>query len=159
MHIDYHQLGLEYKLFSCEILHNRGLCYLYLGDRDLGRKDIEMAIQEKQTPEHERISDALSSKKWRKCEFFQLQPGKIFRPSSDKIKNVKKKDYLGKSALISSVDNSDTHTGFKGAAERRVVFSTKTRRKSNRLRQQVRPGFRFCHGQPLPTSQQEARKV
>ncbi|KAI7541989.1 hypothetical protein KC343_g16570, partial [Hortaea werneckii] len=32
--IDYDQLGLKFKLYSCEVLFNRGLCYIYLQSRD-----------------------------------------------------------------------------------------------------------------------------
>ena len=34
--IDYEQLGLKFKLYSCEVLFNRGLCYIYLQQRDAG---------------------------------------------------------------------------------------------------------------------------
>jgi len=38
--IDYEQLGLKFKLFACEVLFNRGLCYIYLSQLDQGMQDL-----------------------------------------------------------------------------------------------------------------------
>lgn len=35
-YIDYDQLGLKFKLYSCEVLFNRGLCYVYLQQEEPG---------------------------------------------------------------------------------------------------------------------------
>ena len=57
--INYEQLGLKYKLFSCEVLFNRGLCYVYLKQKGIGIADLKFAAQEKQTPEHDVIDEAI----------------------------------------------------------------------------------------------------
>jgi hypothetical protein len=54
-------LGLDYKLYSCEILFNRGICYMHLGEEELGRKDFETASKEKQLPDHARVDLTLSA--------------------------------------------------------------------------------------------------
>ena len=46
-HIDYDQLGLKYKLHSCEALFNRGLCYVYLQATETGLQDMLHASKEK----------------------------------------------------------------------------------------------------------------
>ncbi|KAG5999374.1 hypothetical protein E4U43_002101 [Claviceps pusilla] len=58
--IDYTQLGLEFKLFACETLFNRGLCYIYLGQRDVGMNDLLYASQEKKLDHHDVIDEAIS---------------------------------------------------------------------------------------------------
>ena len=45
--IDYTQLGLEFSLCSCEVLFNRGLCYIYLQQMDAGIQDLKYASKEK----------------------------------------------------------------------------------------------------------------
>jgi tetratricopeptide (TPR) repeat protein len=57
--IDYEQLGLKFRLFSCEVLFNRGLCYVYLRQMGPGVQDLEFAAREKVTPDHDVINDAV----------------------------------------------------------------------------------------------------
>ena len=58
-YIDYEQLGLKFKLFSCEVLFNRGLCYIYLQQKVAGMADLSYAAKEKVTPDHDVIDDAI----------------------------------------------------------------------------------------------------
>ncbi len=58
-YIDYEQLGLKFKLYSCEVLFNRGLCYIYLQQREAGMGDLSYAVKEKVTPDHDVIDDAI----------------------------------------------------------------------------------------------------
>src|SRR6201996_3042482 len=53
--IDYSQLGLLFKLYSCEVLFNRGLCYIYLQQKDAGLQDLTYAAKEKAVPDHDVI--------------------------------------------------------------------------------------------------------
>ena len=57
--IDYDQLGLKFKLFACETLFNRGLCYIYLQQMDAGMQDLGFAANEKATEDHEVIDEAI----------------------------------------------------------------------------------------------------
>jgi tetratricopeptide (TPR) repeat protein len=57
--IDYEQLGLKFRLFSCEVLFNRGLCYIYLRQMNPGIQDLEYASKEKVTTDHDVIDDAI----------------------------------------------------------------------------------------------------
>ena len=61
-YIDYEQLGLKFRLYSCEVLFNRGLCYMYLQQDAAGLQDFEYAVREKMTPDHEVIDDAIREK-------------------------------------------------------------------------------------------------
>lgn len=57
--IDYQQLGLKFRLYSCEVLFNRGLSYVYLGHKGDGMKDLEFSAKEKVTPDHDVIDEAI----------------------------------------------------------------------------------------------------
>lgn len=57
--IDYEQLGLKFKLYSCEVLFNRGLCYIYLQQKDAGIQDLTFAAKEKVVPDHDVIDEAI----------------------------------------------------------------------------------------------------
>jgi tetratricopeptide (TPR) repeat protein len=60
--IDYDQLGLKFRLFSCEVLFNRGLCYIYLRQFGPGLQDLQYAAKEKVTPDHEVIDEAIKER-------------------------------------------------------------------------------------------------
>ena len=57
--IDYAQLGLLFKLYSCEVLFNRGLCYIYLQQKDAGMQDLAYAVKEKVVEDHNVIDEAI----------------------------------------------------------------------------------------------------
>lgn len=57
--IDYEQLGLKFRLYSCEVLFNRGLCYIYDQQIETGMKDLEYAANEKQVEDHNVIDEAI----------------------------------------------------------------------------------------------------
>jgi len=57
--IDYEQLGLKFKLHSCEVLFNRGLCYVYLQQKDAGMQDLHFASKEKAVLDHDVIDEAI----------------------------------------------------------------------------------------------------
>ena len=61
-YIDYEQLGLKFRLYSCEVLFNRGLCYVYLQQDAAGMQDFDYAVKEKMTPDHDVINDAIREK-------------------------------------------------------------------------------------------------
>lgn len=56
---DYSQLGLGYRLELAEVLFNRGLCLVYLGDMEEGMQAMQEAAKHKVAPEHEVIEEAI----------------------------------------------------------------------------------------------------
>ena len=127
-YINYEQLGLKFRLFSCEVLFNRGLCYVYLQQKEAGMADLTYASREKVEMErHEVIDDAikeeaevspplmksydLSDLEDKGYTVFTIPVGIIYRPNAAKVKNLKSKNYLGKARLIAA---SDQRTGFGG---------------------------------------------
>ncbi len=56
---DYSQLGLGYRLELAEVLFNRGLCLVYLGDVEDGMQTMQEAAKYKAAPDHEVIEEAI----------------------------------------------------------------------------------------------------
>lgn len=116
-YIDYDQLGLKFKLYSCEALFNRGLCYIYLQAREAGMNDLIFAGKEKETDDHDVIDEAIKEQA-EGYTVFSIPVGVVYRPNASKVKNLKTKDYLGKARLIASTDKTNTHTNFTGSEKK-----------------------------------------
>lgn len=56
---NYEQLGLKFKLYSAEVLFNRGLALIYMGRVDEGLELMEEGRRSKATDEHNVIDDAI----------------------------------------------------------------------------------------------------
>lgn len=112
--IDYEQLGLKFKLYSCEVLFNRGLCYIYLQQRDAGMQDLSFAAKEKVVPDHDVIDEAIREEA-EGYTVFSIPVGIVYRPNDAKVKNLKTKDYLGKARLVAASDRQNAFTGFAGS--------------------------------------------
>ncbi|KAF9176665.1 hypothetical protein BGZ51_009869, partial [Haplosporangium sp. Z 767] len=122
MVIDYTQLGLDFKLYSCQVLFNRALCYIELGEMDQGMTDLWRATREKQTKDHDILDQALRDR-GQDSTVFTVPQGVLYRPAESKIKNAKKKDYLGNSKVIAAVDTTDQFAGFAGKSAWQVQMS------------------------------------
>ncbi|KAK7417510.1 hypothetical protein QQZ08_011592 [Neonectria magnoliae] len=111
--IDYAQLGLLFKLYSCEVLFNRGLCYIYLQQIDAGMQDLTYAVKEKVVEDHNVIDEAIREQA-EGYTVFSIPVGVVYRPNEAKVRNLKTKDYLGKARLVAASDRSNAFTGFAG---------------------------------------------
>ena len=60
--INYEQLGLKFKLYSAEVLFNRALSQVYMGNVEQGLAEMEEARKEKATEEHNVIDDAINDR-------------------------------------------------------------------------------------------------
>ncbi|TWU72346.1 hypothetical protein ED733_001972 [Metarhizium rileyi] len=112
--IDYAQLGLLFKLYSCEVLFNRGLCYIYLDQKDTGMQDLSYAVKEKVVEDHNVIDEAIREDA-EGYTVFSIPVGVVYRPNEAKVRNLKTKDYLGKARLVAASDRSNAFTGFAGS--------------------------------------------
>ncbi|KAL1955492.1 hypothetical protein VTO42DRAFT_8518 [Malbranchea cinnamomea] len=116
--IDYEQLGLKFQLYSCEVLFNRGLSYIYLNQIETGMKDLEYASKEKTKPEHDVIDEAIRERA-EGYTVFSIPVGVVYRPSPAKVKNLKTKEYLGKARLVAAANPTNVSTGFEGTEMKR----------------------------------------
>lgn len=112
--IDYAQLGLLFKLYSCEVLFNRGLCYIYLQQVDAGMQDLNYAVKEKVVEDHNVIDEAIREQA-EGYTVFSIPVGVVYRPNEAKVRNLKTKDYLGKARLVAASDRANAFTGFTGS--------------------------------------------
>ncbi|KAL2760908.1 hypothetical protein ACRALDRAFT_2039446 [Sodiomyces alcalophilus JCM 7366] len=112
--IDYAQLGLLFKLYSCEVLFNRGLCYIYLQQKEAGMQDLSYAAKEKVVEDHNVIDEAISEEA-EGYTVFSIPVGVVYRPNEAKVRNLKTKDYLGKARLVAASDRANAFTGFAGS--------------------------------------------
>ncbi|SPO02896.1 related to NADPH oxidase cytosolic protein p67phox [Cephalotrichum gorgonifer] len=112
--IDYAQLGLLFKLYSCEVLFNRGLCYIYLQQKEAGLQDLNYALKEKVVEDHNVIDEAIKEEA-EGYTVFSIPVGVVYRPNEAKVRNLKTKDYLGKARLVAASDRSNAFTGFAGS--------------------------------------------
>ena len=111
--IDYAQLGLLFKLYSCEVLFNRGLCYVYLQQKEPGMQDLLYAVKEKVVEDHDVIDEAIRDEA-DGYTVFSIPVGVVYRPNEAKVRNLKTKDYLGKARLVAASDRHNVFTGFAG---------------------------------------------
>lgn len=130
--IDYEQLGLKFKLYSCEVLFNRGLCYIYLQQRDAGLQDLSFAAKEKVVPDHDVIDEAINEAA-EGYTVFSIPVGIVYRPNEAKVKNLKTKDYLGKARLVAASDRANAFTGFAGSEAKKGATIAKDDRPEDKL--------------------------
>ncbi|XP_068199998.1 neutrophil cytosol factor 2 [Antennarius striatus] len=111
--IDYKALGLRYKLYACEVLHNVALVEAHLGNWEKAQKNLVKALDYKTDVKLNIIDRALQStlkqKLFKPVEF----PSKVlFKPNKHYVAELEKKDYLGKAKVVASVVPQDQFSGF-----------------------------------------------
>lgn len=111
--INYEQLGLQFRLYSAEVLFNKGLCLIYMGRGEQGMQDMQEARNEKVTEEHNVIDEAIRDG-GEGYTVFSIPVGILYRPPENKMKNAKPKDYLGKAKLVAAESVDEAYTTFTG---------------------------------------------
>jgi hypothetical protein len=110
-------------------------------------QDFTTAMKEKQTDEHSVIDEAYADRgdvslPWSALftffrpltspsraqgyTVFSIPVGVLFRPSANKIKNLKTKNYLGQAKLVAATDTRDAFTGFSGAYRHNTIALNST---------------------------------
>jgi len=130
--INYTQLGLAFKLYSAEVLFNKGLSLIYLGQTEEGMAELQDATSQKATEEHGVIDEAIRDR-GEGYTVFSIPVGVLYRPSENKLKNAKTRDFLGKAKLVASENPNEAYTTFTGVT---------------RLRQGVSPSNVFIDNSP-----------
>uniref|UniRef100_A0A8D0G536 Neutrophil cytosolic factor 2 n=1 Tax=Sphenodon punctatus TaxID=8508 RepID=A0A8D0G536_SPHPU len=105
--IDYKILGLQFKLFACEILYNIALMHANLEEWKKAEEHLIRAMGMKTEPRHNKIDKAMESiLKQRLFEPVAVPTGKLFRPNEKQVAQLEKKDYLGKATVRNSLDGA-----------------------------------------------------
>jgi hypothetical protein len=138
--IDYDQLGLKFKLYSCEVLFNRGLCYIYLQQKDAGLQDLVFAAREKAVLDHDVIDEAIREQA-EGYTVFSIPVGVIYRPNEAKVKNLKKQDYLGKARLVAAHEQQHTDPRRRAALAAMGIDDRPGEKLSYAALNLVRPGL------------------
>jgi len=116
--INYTQLGLAFKLYSAEVLFNKGLSLIYLGQTEEGMAELQDATNQKATEEHGVIDEAIRDR-GEGYTVFSIPVGVLYRPSESKLKNAKTRDFLGKAKLVASENPNEAYTTFTGVTRLR----------------------------------------
>uniref|UniRef100_A0A3B4CRL1 SH3 domain-containing protein n=1 Tax=Pygocentrus nattereri TaxID=42514 RepID=A0A3B4CRL1_PYGNA len=111
--IDYKPLGLRYKLYACEVLHNIGLLYAKLGKWEKAQENLLTALNLRTEAKFSHIDQALESiLKQKLFSLVEIKPGLLFKPNKNYVAELEKKDYLGKAKVLSSIVPADNFSGF-----------------------------------------------
>ncbi|XP_061134617.1 NADPH oxidase activator 1 isoform X2 [Syngnathus typhle] len=108
MVIDYRQLGLRYKLYSWQVLHNAAAVYCRMDQWDQAR---DILISQTQGGNLEMALDSVLRKET--LAPLNVPEGVVFRPRKKDVEQLKQRDFLGKSKVISSMIPNDDFGGFE----------------------------------------------
>ncbi|KAJ8403234.1 hypothetical protein AAFF_G00354510 [Aldrovandia affinis] len=138
--IDYKPLGLRYKLYACEVLHNVALAQAQLGQWEKAQGSLLTALNLKTESKHGHIDQALESVlKQKLFEPVEIQAGALFRPNKHYVAELEKKDYLGKAKVVASIIPKDAFSGFAPLQPQVEVVPT---------RQKIPEVLRALEGEP-----------
>ncbi|XP_077410213.1 neutrophil cytosol factor 2 isoform X2 [Vanacampus margaritifer] len=111
--IDYKVLGLRYKLYACEVLHNMALAEAHLGQWEKAQKNLAKALEYKTDAKVNIINRAMQSTlKQKVFKAVEFPSSVLFRPNKHYVAELEKKDYLGKAKVVASVVPQDQFSGF-----------------------------------------------
>ncbi|XP_034021333.1 neutrophil cytosol factor 2 [Thalassophryne amazonica] len=111
--IDYKALGLRYKLYACEVLHNMALSEAQLGHWLKAQEHLVKALDYKTEAKLSIIDKALQSTLKQKLFKPVVFPSNVlFIPNKHYVAELEKKDYLGKAKVVASVVPQDEFSGF-----------------------------------------------
>ncbi|XP_030636377.1 neutrophil cytosol factor 2 [Chanos chanos] len=111
--IDYKPLGLRYKLYACEVLHNIGLVHAQLKQWEEAQEKLLTALTLKSEAKFSHIDHALEAiLKQKLFALVELRAGLLFKPNKKYVAELEKKDYLGKAKVVASVVPEDEFSGF-----------------------------------------------
>uniref|UniRef100_A0A8C4NSS0 Neutrophil cytosolic factor 2 n=1 Tax=Dicentrarchus labrax TaxID=13489 RepID=A0A8C4NSS0_DICLA len=111
--IDYKALGLRYKLYACEVLHNMALAEAQMGHWEKAQENLVKALDYKTDAKLNIIDKALQSTLKQKLFKLVEFPSKVlFKPNKHYVAELEKKDYLGKAKVVASVVPQDAFSGF-----------------------------------------------
>lgn len=120
--IDYSQLGLCFKLYSDQVLSNRGLCYRQKWNREQGRQDLTLAKPDWVGNGDHAVDETIFGRAGAQ-QIFSVPPGVLWRPDEAKLRNLKRRRYFHPPQLVAvAKDSSVTNT--VGATDQKALPPT-----------------------------------
>uniref|UniRef100_A0A673Y7S4 Neutrophil cytosolic factor 2 n=1 Tax=Salmo trutta TaxID=8032 RepID=A0A673Y7S4_SALTR len=111
--IDYKPLGLRYKLYACEVLHNMALAHAQLGQWEKAKETLLTALNLRTEAKLSHIDRGLECiLKQKVFEPVEVPANVLFKPNKNYVAELEKKDYLGKAKVVSSIVFQDEFSGF-----------------------------------------------
>uniref|UniRef100_A0A6Q2WVQ3 SH3 domain-containing protein n=1 Tax=Esox lucius TaxID=8010 RepID=A0A6Q2WVQ3_ESOLU len=111
--IDYKPLGLRYKLYACEVLHNMALVNAQLGLWEKAKEHLLTALNLKTEAKLSLIDKALECLlKQKLFQPVEMSQKVLFKPNKNYVAELEKKDYLGKAKVVASIIDKDEFSGF-----------------------------------------------
>uniref|UniRef100_A0A8C8JIF6 SH3 domain-containing protein n=1 Tax=Oncorhynchus tshawytscha TaxID=74940 RepID=A0A8C8JIF6_ONCTS len=111
--IDYQPLGLRYKLYACEVLHNMALAHAQLGQWEKAKENLLTALNLRTEAKLSHIDRGLECiLKQKLFEPVKVPAKVLFKPNKNYVAELEKKDYLGKAKVVSSIVFQDEFSGF-----------------------------------------------
>ncbi|KAK2902623.1 NADPH oxidase activator 1 isoform X2 [Channa argus] len=112
--IDYRQLGLRFKLYSWQVLHNAAAVYSRMGQWERAKEVLLSASQDRGGCRGGNIEMALNNVQREGNLAPLLVPeGVVFRPRKQDVEQLQQRDFLGKAKVISSMIPNDDFGGFE----------------------------------------------
>ncbi|XP_077378033.1 NADPH oxidase activator 1 isoform X1 [Festucalex cinctus] len=106
--IDYRQLGLRYKLYAWQVLHNAAAVYCRMDQWEQAR---DILMSQSQGGNLEMALDCILRKEI--LAPLMVPEGVVFRPRKKDVEQLKQRDFLGKPKVISSMIPNDDFGGFE----------------------------------------------
>ncbi|XP_041063596.1 neutrophil cytosol factor 2 [Carcharodon carcharias] len=111
--IDYNQLGLRYKLCTCQVLHNVALAHATIQKWDKAEEALKKALTFKTEAKPNFVDQALEAVlKQELFQLIQLPTGELFRPKKKIVAQLEKQDFLGEAKVVASIIDKDAFSGF-----------------------------------------------
>ncbi|XP_078074463.1 neutrophil cytosol factor 2 isoform X2 [Mustelus asterias] len=111
--IDYNQLGLRYKLSTCQVLHNVALVHATIKKWDQAEEALKKALTFKTEAKPNFVDQALEAVvKQELFQLLQLPTGELFRPKRKIVAQLEKQDFLGEAKVVASIIDKDAFSGF-----------------------------------------------
>ncbi|KAK6528828.1 hypothetical protein TWF694_004062 [Orbilia ellipsospora] len=122
--INYEPFGLNFCLYRCEILFNRGLCYNNLLKEDKAIRNLTYASREKMKNEHHSVIDEALKTKGEGFTVFSIPVGTIFRCADVKERNIKPMTATGLPPRKGSLQTTSINPPMTGPSMRKGSLQT-----------------------------------
>ncbi|KAI8981996.1 hypothetical protein BDF20DRAFT_864473 [Mycotypha africana] len=128
--INYQQLGLSFRLYLCEVLFNKGICKLYLGQMDAGLTDLYHAQKARMTDEHD-VIDLAVKERGKGFSVFSIPPTVLFRLPEQRLRQLQGIDMFAVADQLQNKQQSQAPTPTKSTSSSLASTLYNKKKRSN----------------------------